>query len=197
MNDINNFRLAKVDLNDLEMVKAIGDLIYLTDPYIYPDMFEGDILLAEKLAYKLLSKETLFNYKNIKVAMLDNKVAGFMIIIDKYPSNNSELIRESFMEIIGKLPPRLNNVISDYFEMFANGWVGTQIMSLAVKEEFRNKKVATRMLNSLDNNTTYSLACIKDNEIARRLYAHCGFELLEEYVGYTNIMCVELVKKGQ
>ena len=44
MSDINNFRLAQVDLNDLEMVKAIGDLIYLTDPYIYPDMFEGDIL---------------------------------------------------------------------------------------------------------------------------------------------------------
>ena len=192
-----SFKIVQADINDFEMVKAIGDLIYLTDPYIYPDMFEGDILLAEKVAHSLLSKETLFNYKNIKVAMLDNIVAGFMIIIGNYPINNSELIKESFMETINRLPPRLENVIKDYFEMFANGWVGTQIMSLAVKKEFRNKKIATRMLQSLDKNTTYSLACIKDNKIARRLYEHNGFELLEEYVGYTNIMCVELVRRGQ
>ena len=63
--------------------------------------------------------------------------------------------------------------------------------------EFRGKHVATKMLNSLPNKNTYSLACVKDNKNARELYRKCGFEFKFEYPGYTDIPCVELVRKGK
>lgn len=194
---INFFTLEDVDMNDEEEIEAIGRLIYYTDPYVYPAFFDGDINLSIKCAKAMLSRETLFNYKNIKIGKINGKTAGFMVILDKFPANNYAEMKMAMEESLGYLTPKFEHAMEGYFETLNYEWEGLQIMSLAVLPEFRQMRVATRMLNSLSSKNTYSLACVKDNQKARDLYRKCGFTFKYEYPGYTDIMCVELVRKGK
>ena len=120
-----------------------------------------------------------------------------MILLDYYPDDNSKLIKQCLVKALGKLPKKIDDVLKDYFDDFKQGWAGTHIMSLCVLPQYRRLRVATRLLQSLDNNKDYSLACIKDNYPARVLYEKCGFEFEKEYLGYTAVKCVELIKRGK
>lgn len=194
---LNIFTLEDVDMSNQKDIEDIGRLIYLTDPYVYPAFYENSIDLSVKCAKSMLSRETLFNHKFIKVGKINGHVAGFMVILEKYVSSNPKEMELAMKESLGYLTPKFDHVMEGYFNTLDYEWEGLQIMSLAVLPEFRGKHVATKMLNSLPNKNTYSLACVKDNKNARELYRKCGFEFKFEYPGYTDIPCVELVRKGK
>lgn len=194
---ISYFTLEEVNINNGEELTEIGKLIYYTDPYIYPAFYDNDINLSVKCAKKMLTHDTLFNHKNILVGKINGKVAGFMVILDHFPLNNYEQMKRAMFDSLGRLTPLFDEVMDGYFQTLNYDWEGLQIMSLAVLPEFRHQKVATKMLNWLPRKNTYSLACIKDNLIARELYRKCGFMLKYEYPGYVDVMCVELVRKGK
>ena len=194
---IDYFTLEDVNLDDDEEIAAIGKLIYETDPYVYPAFFDSNDTLSMKCAKAMLSRDTLFNYKNIKLGKINGKTAGFMVILQEFPKNNYEEMKLAMLESLGYLTPKFDHVMEGYFQTLDYEWEGIQIMSLAVLPEFRQKRVATKMLNSLPSKNTYSLACVKDNTKARDLYRKCGFTFKYEYPGYTDIMCVELVRKGK
>ena len=194
---INYFTLEDVDLNNEEEIEAIGKLIYYTDPYIYPDFFNNDISLAIKCAKELIYRDTVYNHKFIKLGKINGKTAGFMVILDNFPENNYQEMKLAMLESLGYLTPKFEQCMVGYFNTLNYDWEGLQIMSLAVLPEYRQKRVATKMLNSLSSKNTYSLACVKDNTSARNLYHKCGFNYKYEYPGYTDVMCVELVRKGK
>ena len=189
------FELSKIDMGKEEEIKAVGRLIYHTDPYVYPDFFV-DINTAEKVAKGLLNTNNVYNYKNILVGRINGEIAGFLTILDSYPSDNHKEMEKAFLSSIGYLPKKFEKVMEGYFDTLSSGWVGTQILSLSVLPEYRRLGVAKKMLNSLPKGKTYSLACVKDNKVARHLYERCGFEYSYEYPGYTGIPCVELVRRG-
>ena len=195
--DVERFSLNKVNLTDLDEVRKVGELIYHTDPYVYPAFFDNDIELARKCALKLLEKETLFHHKNIKIGKINGRIAGFMVILDEFPKDNYHQMKEAMEESLGHLTPRFEECMEGYFNTLSEGWEGRQIMSLAVLPEYRKKRVASKMLNSLPKTDTFSLACVKANQPARDLYRKCGYEYRFEYPGFTAIPCVELVKKGK
>lgn len=194
---VNRFSLEDVDINNEEDMTVIGRLIYLTDPYVYPALFDNDINLSIKCAKALLSKDTLFNYKNIKLGKINGETAGFMVILNEFPKNNYEEMKSVIVDSLGQVTPKFEHVMEGYFNTLDYEWEGTQIMSLAVLPEFRKMRVGTKMLNSLSSKNTYSLACVKDNQIARAMYQKCGFLFKFEYPGYTDIMCVELVRRAK
>ncbi len=192
---IYHFSLEDVDVNSSEEMEAVGRLIYYTDPYVYPALFDSNIDYSIKCARSLLVRDTLFSEKNIKVGKINGKIAGFMVILEKFPKNNYSEMKVSLEESLGFLTPKFEHVMEGYFNTLDYAWEGLQIMSLAVLPEFRKMRVGTKMLNSLSSKNVYSLACVKDNQKARDLYRKCGFEFKFEYPGYTDIMCVELVRK--
>lgn len=195
--EVDFFTLDKVDMEDEEAIKAIGELIYYTDPYVYPAFFDNDIALSRKCAKALLRRDTLFHHENILLGKLNGKTAGFMVILDHFPKDNYEQMKAAMLESLGFLTPKFDHAMEGYFQTLNGEWEGKQIMSLAVLPQFRKKRVATKMLNSLPSRETYSLACVKDNAKARDLYRKCGYEYRFEYPGYTGIPCVELAKKGK
>ena len=194
---VNRFSLEDVNLDNKEDIEAIGRLIYLTDPYVYPALFANDINLSIRCAKSLLTRDTLFNYKNIKLGKINGKTAGFMVILKEYPKNNYIEMKKAMEESIGYLTDKFEHSMEGYFNTLDYDWEGIQIMSLAVLPEYRRMRVGTKMLNSLPSKNTYSLACVKDNKSARNMYSKCGFNFKFEYPGYTGIMCVELVRKGK
>lgn len=194
---ISYFTLEEVNINDDEELSAIGRLIYYTDPYIYPAFYSNDINLSIKCTKKMLMLDTLFNQNNILLGKINGKVAGFMVVLDKFPTNNYDAMRSAMLDSLGYLTPLFDEVMDGYFQTLNYDWEGIQIMSLAVLPEYRHQRVATKMLNYLPKKNTYSLACVKDNVVARELYRKCGFTFIFEYEGYTDVMCVELVRKGR
>lgn len=195
--NINFFTLEDVNLHNEKEIEAIGRLIYYTDPYIYPDFFNDDINLSIKCAKEMITHKTVYNHKYIKLGKINGEVAGFMVILEKYPKDNYQEMKQAMIDSLGYLTNKFEDCMVGYFNTLDCDWEGLQIMSLAVLPEFRQKRVATKMLNSLSSKYTYSLACVKDNRSARDLYRKCGFTFKYEYPGYTDIMCVELVRKGK
>lgn len=175
---------------------AVAELIYLTDKYIYPAFCEGSLEKAKAVFPHMLDKECIYNHKNIQVALIDGKIAGYMALMEKYPKANYESFRQAFLEGIGRLSDKFEDVMVNYFNTLDFPFTGTQIVSLAVLPQYRKMRVGSAMLESLDPNKDYSLACVKDNVAGRRLYETHGFKLSFEYPGYIGIPCVELVKKG-
>ncbi len=123
-------------------------------------------------------------------------IAGFMLFMDAFPKDNYREMRAAVLDSLGELTPEFEKVMDGYFNTLDYDFVGTQIISLAVRREYRRQHVAESMLATLDPHKDYSLACVKDNIPARNLYEKMGFTLLYEYPGYPGIPCVELVKKG-
>lgn len=195
--EVERFTLEDIDMDSQEEIEAVGRLIYLTDPYVYPSFFDKDINNSIACAKSLLKRETLFHHKNIKLGKINGKTAGFLVILEKYPKENHVEMSLAMKESLGHLTPEFNKAMEGYFDTLDYQWEGIQIMSLAVLPEFRRRKVASKMLNSLPRENTYSLACVKDNQAGRDLYRKCGFAYRFEYPGYTGIPCVELVRRGK
>lgn len=194
--EIFHFHMSDVDLDNENEVNAIGRLIYHTDPFIYPALLDS-IDNSVACAKALLKSESIFNKRYIMAAKINGNIAGYMQLLEGPVDGNHEEMEKAIKKSLGYLPRDFDKVMADYFDLFDGNWEGTQIVSLAVLPEYRNMKVASKMLYSLPGNKTYSLACIKDNHAARELYRKCGFVLLYEYPGYVGVPCVELVKKGE
>lgn len=186
-----------VNLDDKGELRGIGELIYLVDHWVYPDLFDYSLDVAKDVAPYLLRYDTAYNHKFIKVITYNDELAGFMLLLDKYPMNNNKEMVRAFMDSVGFLPKKFDKVIAGYFDELAKGWVGTQVVSLSIMTKFRRKHLAQILLDSLDEKTTYTLACVRDNLGARKLYEKAGFKYSFEYPGYTGIPCVELIREGK
>ena len=83
-----------INIDDIIIRKAtkddnfeeIAELIYETDPYIYPHWFHNDVDECKKVIIPLLDKEGFFfNYKSMHLAInkKNNKIIGLIQVIDK------------------------------------------------------------------------------------------------------------------
>ncbi len=174
---------------------ALTRLIYMTDIYIYPAWFRS-FEEAVLLVPNIIKRETLYNYKNIIVCLVNGKIAGFICYIDKYPKNNFEEMIKAYQD--SKITPSegFYDVNEGYFEKMDFDFNGRYLLCCAVLPEYRRKGIASRMLEYFGD-MTLQLAAVKDNYIAIKTYEKNGFKYMYEYLGYTDIPCVEMIKGGK
>ena len=181
--------LRKMKLDD--DMDAISEMIYETDPWIYPT-FLNTIDYCKKVMPLFIRANTLFNYNNIYVAEDDGVIKGIVIIMAKYPKNNYQEMKKVIED--NKLDlPNFEWLNKDYFETLNFDFKGTYIINVCVKKEYRQEGIASFMLANLPKKT-YSLAVVKANEVATKLYLKSGFEKLYEYPGFMEVPCVEMVR---
>ncbi len=58
---------------------AVARLIFSSDDYIYPYLFDNDLPTAEKVLVNMILGDTLYNYKNIRVAVCSDQIIAMMI----------------------------------------------------------------------------------------------------------------------
>jgi ribosomal protein S18 acetylase RimI-like enzyme len=187
--------IRPLKLND--NFEEVAELIYYTDNWVYPALFDNQLNVAKKVIPQMIVNNTVFNYSNIEVAEINHRIIGLMVFMKEYPKNNYMEMKNAFMKSTGHLTPRFEETMNGYFNTLDFDFEGIQILNLCVSREFRNLSIAKMMIMSLDPNNIYSLACVKDNLPARKLYEKTGFKLKYEYPGFTGIMCVELVKNRE
>lgn len=187
---------------DNNMLKDIAGLIYDTDPYIYPAMFESRDN-AIKIIPELIRKEDkMFQMDNLYIAEYQNKVIGIVL----WNKGKLEWSKEMFIETVKDL--RLP--VSKYLDMVTEGYINSyadiddkiiSIVNFCISEEIRGVGAGKQMMESFireHEDEILELCVLEENPAAVRLYQKYGFEETERYQGFSvdhrELVCIGMKK---
>jgi ribosomal protein S18 acetylase RimI-like enzyme len=195
-------------LND--QFKSISELIYDTDPFIYPAMFGNDITgrnNAITILTDLLIKGTdkMFCLDNFFVAITDNQIVGLILwykgillwdINDLLLSANENNITLKTKE--------LEIVKNAYFgKNYVNGSdnARTSLINVCIKNNYRGLGIGSHLLKEFigcHENEELELYVIRDNSVAIKLYQKNGFHITNQLEGFSltgeKPQCYEMVR---
>lgn len=171
----------------------IAKLIYLTDPYVYPNWFDS-IDDGIKVIREMINLPTLYNRANITVAaMPDGFIAGIIVSKQSPFTEDIEYIKKAF-ELSGvKMDERTDFVFDAYYSKMGNSEDGYYIANVAVDDNYRRRGIAAAMLNYVMAGKTYcTLECVIANAGSWRLYQRLGYKIAYEYPGVHGIPCYKM-----
>ena len=186
--DLVSFRRAGYKDNFTE----IAQLLYQTDPYIYPYWFEEEQKCIDFLKEEMLKEGFIFNYNNLYIAFDHsiNKVVGVICAIDKsvnlnYDYENLQMVNERYniaiknyiMPIVEEVKKLNENVI--------------YIPNVCIDKNLRGKRIGSRLLGyfiaQMEKNgyEHFELDCLLHNIHAKNLYHGLGFKEMKLLKGFT------------
>jgi len=176
--------------NEKDNFIKIADCIYDTDPFIYPTAFGEDKKSAVQAIAKLIGiRESLLSYRNILIAVLDEKICGVLL----YNEHGAEWNTEQYYSHIQEHVPnkeKFEYASAHYFieEARPPKHNHIKVVALCVAPSNRRMGIAKALLASLlkeKRNSIIELDVLADNESAIRLYARCGFSVTNEFKGFS------------
>lgn len=167
--------------------KKTAELIYGTDPYIYPTAF-GDCKRATKLLPSLMDEACLFNANNLRVAEIDGKPVGIALVVDASsqlapPPALKGLSGKAFKDV----RERYFATVSDAVASIENS---AHLLCLSVDSCQHGKRIGTALLKNVIQEcmekglSAISLDVLADNSVAIRLYENYGFRCESDGPGY-------------
>ena len=190
-------------INETDNLEGIGELLFITDPYIYPNYF-GNVENAEIVINEAIRRSLYcFKYENIFCAFNDNKPVAFLVT---NKNGQNKWIKEDWDLLLNELDIEktyYSKVVEDNYFLAMNEEElrnSTYILAVSVLEEYRGRGIASTILEeymkSCDD--TLVLDCLEDNTIAIHLYKKFGFKVIEHYIGF-NVSepypkCVRMMK---
>lgn len=193
---IETLEIRQLSLGD--DLKAVANLIYSSDNYIYPYLFENDIVVAERVLENMIRGNTIYNYKNIRVALSLGQIVA-MIIYKPIPVIvDHESIIDCFVQAAVPVGARFAKVYNEYFKLLEDEPPDVYISNLAVNKMFRGVGVGKALMQSIfKDDLTYRLEVVKGNTPAVELYKKLGFEIDCEYPGFTEVPCYRMTKHSK
>lgn len=198
------FRRANINDN----LEDIAELIYCTDPFIYPFWFNNDINEAKRVLKELIKEQGfIFNYNNIYIAYdkTNNHIVGMICALDK--TINLEYDYSKLETINNRYAFTIEKYIKPILEEVKNSEV-MYIPNVCVKEGYRGKRIGSCLLGYFIDQMeavgyeSFGLDCLLHNMRAKNLYHSFGFKEMKLIVGFdgTDTSRVEVVsflrKKG-
>lgn len=176
----------------------VANLIYNTDKYIFPYLFGGDIKLGEQVLEKMISLDTIYNYRFINVAECGGEILGIIIYMPTpVRIDNHEMMR-AFLDSGAVIDEKYKRVFEEYYKPLENEPPDIYIANICVDSRYRGIGIASKMLSAtLHDDKTYHLETVKDNEQAFKLYTRMGFEVDCEYPGFTDVPCYRMTRKSK
>ena len=179
---------------------AVARLIFSSDDYIYPYLFDNELPTAEKVLVNMILGDTLYNYKNIRVAGCSDQIIAMMISKRVPIVLDHESILDCFVRASVPVGTRFAKVYNEYFKLLEDEPPDVYIANLAVDKMFRGRGVGGALLQSIfDDESTFHLEVVKANHNAVGLYKKLGFVIDCEYPGFTDVPCYRMTKhcKGE
>ena len=176
--------------DDLEQVAR---LIYYTDDYIFPYLYNNDLDDGVEVIRKMIERNTLYNVSNVVIAIINEKIVGIVVAkrtpIEIFP----EVMIDSFIDSNMIVDERFSKVYNDYYKLLADEPDGVYIANVCVDKNYRGMGVAKKMLTAiLRDDEEYNLETVKDNPSAVNLYKSLGFDIQGEYLGFINVPCYRM-----
>ena len=200
-------QISKTDLPRLTESQLIqlSELIYNTDPFIYPAMFESKehaLLLLSELIKS--DKDSMFTVDNFFVAMdSDHNIVGLILWYKGGMIWNSGPLRSLALDHSILLPQTFDIVCQEYFSEYSETSSEDiiQIINVCVSEKHRGKGIGQSMLESfclIHPESTMELYTLADNPAAVRCYTMNGFRIEKECNGFAigsyKPRCLKMVK---
>ena len=190
--DVDEVSVVPATLDD--NLDAIAELIYYSDNYIYPGLFDG-VEEGKKVLAQMIASETLYNYQNLLVAKWQGQVVG-VIVHDYQPVDYSlEVYRSCFEKANVPFDNKAQYMWENYYLLMKEDTKALYVANVCVSSACRGKGVATKLFNKLFqiDNHCY-LECVQANQAAVNLYKKLGFEIMYEYPGVFGVPCYKMEK---
>lgn len=182
--------LSANDPLTLEEEIVLADLIYDTDPYIYPAMFESREKAEKLLPVLFRSKDSMFRMDNFFVAIQEGKIAALLLWKEGKLFWTPQILREVASQMKIMLSPYLEMVAREYVDSYdANETINCiSLINLCVAKDYRGKGIGRDLLTQfIERHPGYilELCVLEDNKNALCLYESLGFEIIERYNGFS------------
>lgn len=177
----NNINIRCLRLTD--NLEQVAELIYKTDPYIYPSWFKNYDSWKDVLVDLIKTNGSVFNYKNIVVAISANNIVGILIYLDE--SCDLTFNYDKYIKINRYFKFVINRYVSHLKDNVKQGCV--YIPNVCVDEKYRKLKIATNLIKFIKNkhkNKSLLLHCLKKNVPALNLYSKADFKVIKELKGF-------------
>ena len=182
--------------------ESIAKYLHLTDPYIYPKICFSptDKSWVELITSCMNTKNNLFSLQNLLVALCNEEIVGVLCVIPC----GKKLIFDEGIAIPKDFKDKLAPVIEGYFKPLAEesfSFEGYNITNVCVDSNYRNNGIGSLLLSyciDLYGSEAIHLDVIASNTPAISLYKRFGFEIVNEYFGYsgddTELLCYHMVR---
>lgn len=183
-------------LNDNDDLDQVAKLIYLTDPYVYPNWFD-DIQSGIKVIREMIDLPTLYNRENITVAVQENGFIAGIIVSKQSPFIEDYGVLCKAFDLAGiTLDKRTKEVFEAYYSKMGGEEDGFYIANVAVDEQCRKRGIAASLVNHVIADKTFcTLECVVANTGSWRLYQRLGFKIAYEYPGVHDVPCYKMIYK--
>lgn len=181
-------QLSTNSVLDEKELLSITQLIYDTDPYIYPAICsEAE---AKKIFPRLLSAGTdlMFCKKNLFVARLNGDIVGIILW------HNGPLLwdKKAFKEVCNSqnipIAFTFEQVAREYLSTYAKPSANISIINVCVDASVRSRGIGAEMLQAFiarHEGESMELVALMENSIAIDLYKRNGFEILKKEYGFS------------
>lgn len=178
-----NMEFRKASIND--NLEEIAELLYRTDPYIYPYWFGSLDNCKKELSVLLKEKKFFFNVNNLYIAIdrKNKKIVGVVCVVDKgidlsYDYSKLESINDRYKYTIENYVKGLIQEVeqSDF----------VYISNVCVHPDYRGKHIGSLMMKQIiqvyknQYVNEIVLDVLADNPGAIKLYQNMGFEQIGE-----------------
>lgn len=183
-------------LNAKDDFRRVAELIYYTDDYIFPYLFAGDVKKGAEVMGRMVNADTVYNYRNVTAALLDDRIIGIVIALKKPFAVDLKSMADCFLNAGEIVDEKFAKVFNEYYNLFDCTSEGVYIANVCVDKKYRGMGVAGKMLDAvLQDDGVYELETVKANDAALRLYLSRGFEIEYEYPGFTAVPCYKMKRE--
>ena len=199
---VDSYRLEQVTKETViskNQYKEISDLIFDTDPYIYPALF-GSNEAGRKNAQIILpvlfetEKDAMFSKENLFLLFSGVSVVGVLLwrkgamtwtaegLIDVAEMLDVELNKDNVMKVSHEY------VDKRYSDLDLSRESIISLVNVCVSKDVRGRGLGSRLLGyfiSLHRNEPMTLCVLADNPRAICLYKNNGFQIVNSYDGFS------------
>jgi len=174
-------------------LSEIAGLIYDTDPYIYPAMFQTREHALEIIPKMIVANDTMFCEDNLYVAKNSEKIVG-IVLWHRGPLSWSA---DTYFACGGD-SPHIDEVRLKYFASYSE--TKASVVSLInVCTSIHGHGIGSELLRSFlrEVEGPYELFVLSDNASAIKLYEKVGFSITQQMQGFSltepNPSCFQMV----
>jgi N-acetylglutamate synthase-like GNAT family acetyltransferase len=173
-------------------ITRIARLIYQTDPYIYPAMFQTESDAVNLISQLIqLGNDPMFCLQNLYVAREKQNMAVIGIIL--WHKGSLEWHAEELRRLAEKTGIILQNTLlkaeDEYFSYYTQNEAAViSLINICVDSRYRYSGIGTQMLRSfvqLHRDEPMELYVLADNQAAIACYERNGFATVEECDAFT------------
>ena len=198
-------------------LNIVSSLIYETDKYFLPTLFEDNKDIAMRILPHMIRRNTPYNEDNIYVGLVDDKIVGIVVafrspikidvgaFFDALEGGNDSGVELMYVfdadkKLTGIVAERLEIALKEYFFPLENEGNGYYISSICVDESYREQGIGNELLDGVlpcfGKELDVYVDCAVDNHVALEMYGARGFETLFTFERVRHMTYHKLIRRA-